>query len=144
MPFPIQDLDFIAPYWFDSGFPLNICNESLNFNETDNLNTTSFVNESSTSCRYSNTVYYGSRYSSSLQNRATREIRAAFFDAERNFFNAYNIFVVTWVITDTKDDLPDPKVISYVIYLPVLLCVDFLYRKMYFSAFLLMVDQVLM
>ena len=127
MPFPIKDFDVIAPYWFDSGFPLDTCNETSSFNKTIDFNTTGtsfanktfFVNKTSTvnetsinetSCRYNGTVYYGSRYSSFLQDRATREIRAAFFNTRSNFFIAYNLFVVTWVITDNKDDLPEPKV----------------------------------
>ena len=87
-------------------------------------------------------MYYGTRYSSFLRDRATREIRAAFFDAGNNFFNAYDPFVVTWVITDNEDDLPEPKVQwkhNYLYDLYIFLC-----RKIYFSAFLLIVDWVLM
>ena len=68
-----------------------------------------------TGSRYNNTVYYGFRYSSFLANRATKEIRAAFHDAARNFFSAYNLFIVTWVITDNKEDLPELKVMANII-----------------------------
>ena len=77
---PIQDLDFIAPYWFDGGI-LNICNETVSINatasrnesfsvngtsvnETYAFNQTSFANETledsvnDTNCRNTSTVYY--------------------------------------------------------------------------------------
>ena len=41
---PIQDLDFIAPYWFD-GRLLNICNETLSVNATASSNASSSTNE---------------------------------------------------------------------------------------------------
>ena len=45
-PLPIQDLDFIAPYWFDGGL-LNICNESLSVNTTASPNVSTYDNETS-------------------------------------------------------------------------------------------------
>ena len=45
-PLPIQDLDFIAPYWFD-GSLLNICNETLSANTTASPNASTSDNETS-------------------------------------------------------------------------------------------------
>ena len=107
-PFPIQDIDILAPYWFDNA--LITCNTTFSLNTTFFSNETLFFNETSTAspvnettCRYNSIVYYGTRYSSFLEERATREIRAAFFDTER-YFRIYNLFVVTWVITDSEDE----------------------------------------
>ena len=128
-PLPIQDLDFIAPYWFDGGL-LNICNETLSVNttatpnastsdnETSAVNETSFFNETSensvndTSCRNTITVYYRQCFSYSLQERATREIRANFLNA-RHFFARY-LFIITWIITNPKDHSSNPVIISII------------------------------
>ena len=138
MPFPIEDLDVIAPYWFDSGFPLNTCND---FNETGDLNTTLFINETSftnetlfanettvvnetsnntTGCRYSSVVYYRNSFSFSLRERARSEIRAAFFGAGRNFF-VRRLLIITWVITDALGD--SQVCMSYIYKLYIYMCV---------------------
>ena len=46
---PIKDLDFIAPYWFDADILHE--NDCINYTETTNLNTSSFVNKTSLSMR---------------------------------------------------------------------------------------------
>ena len=113
-PLPIQNIDILAPYWFDSA--LVTCNETFSLNTISFINRTFFPNgtlffnetnttfsDNKTTCQYTSTVYYGNRYSSSLEERATKEIRAAFFDTGR-FFRIFNLFVVTWVITDTESE----------------------------------------
>lgn len=125
-PFPIEDRDFIAPYWFDSNllFGKNVCNES-NDTSTHNTSSNSFINETlfnnqtsfvnKTDCRNISTVYYRRSFDYDHQQRASREIRAAFHDAGINFFT-YNLFIVTWVINDPNDASSQPKVmIKYIL-----------------------------
>ena len=129
---PIQDLDFIAPYWFDGGI-LNICNETLSINatasrnesfsvngtsvnETYAFNQTSFANKTledsvnDTNCRNTSTVYYRRSFDYFLEERALREIRENFFGAH-NFY-IWNLFIVTWIITDPTDNSSNPKVVN--------------------------------
>ena len=94
-------------------------NASPSVNETFVVNETSFNNETSedsvnnTSCRNTSTVFYRRSFNFFLQERATREIRANFFDA-RNFF-ARRLFIITWIITGPKDYSSSPKVITSMI-----------------------------
>ena len=124
---PIQDLDFIAPYWFDGGI-FNIynetvsinatasCNERNIINETYAFNETSFANETledsvnDTNCRNTSTVYYRRSFDYFLEERALREIRENFFGAH-NFY-IWNLFIVTWIITDPTDNSSNPKVVN--------------------------------
>ena len=119
---PIKDLDFIAPYWFDAGIlDENDCSHILNFTETTNLNTSSFVNETyfvnetSTNCRHISTVYYRKSDDYQLRERASEEIRANFIDAMNNYFYAKYLFIITWIIIDPKDNPSEPKVHTYII-----------------------------
>ena len=86
-PFPVQKLDFVAPYWFD---------ESLFLNKTGNASA----------------IYYRETNHSFLLTRATREIRKAF----SNDFSATHLFIVTWVIADHEADSSEMVIVNAIIY----------------------------
>ena len=91
MPFPIKDLDVIAPYWFDRDLIDLMCNESL-------LNDCSLL-------------YYQETFSFLLQRRVGREINAGFGEEHTRSFFPRSLFIITWVIPNPKNDSYDQKVI---------------------------------
>lgn len=78
-------LDFVAPYWFQY-------NEGLFVNNSGNSDTDN-----------ASSVYYRESNNSFLLTRATREIRRAFHNATE--FIATHLFIVTWIIVNSENDL---------------------------------------